>query len=92
MSQPMTFLEAANFVSRELPAEWEIRIELQKDAGLICLENPWGDDEEFPTNHECFEQTLRDAVEHAKAEDLFYVRGPRPGEKRDSRWKNGAGT
>jgi hypothetical protein len=82
----MTFKEAANLVCSDLPEGWQIRVELEKDAGNIVLENPWGDTEDFPANHECFEQTLLDAIEHAKSEDVFYVRGPLPGQLSDSRF------
>ena len=68
MAADVSFLEATNQVCRDLPDGWQISIELERNAGSITLTDPGGDEVDFPSNHDVFEQTLRDALEYAIAE------------------------
>lgn len=80
MAEQLSFLDAVNMVARDLPEDWGISIELEKDSGIVSLTNPMGDFEDFPTNHERLDYTLRDAVDHAIKQDPRYTRGPNPGQ------------
>ena len=60
-----TLLEAANIICRDLPAGWRIAIELEFNSGCVTLTDPYGDDVEYPSNHETFLDSLNDAVDYA---------------------------
>jgi len=48
-----------------LPDGWEIRLELERGAGVVRLLSPSGY-VDFPTNHECLADELRDALQHSQ--------------------------
>lgn len=79
-AKSLGFAEACDRVCRDLPEDWQLSIELEKDAGSVQLTNPMGDIEDFPTNNERLEYTLGDALNHAIEQDPKYTRGPNPGQ------------
>lgn len=58
--------EITNKICYELPEDWSITLELERDSGWVELINPYGDKEDFPSNLESMEEALQDALEYAK--------------------------
>jgi hypothetical protein len=65
----MEFKELANKVCGELPDGWNIRIDLELDSGSVTLEDDSSEEQDYPTNFECIEEQVLDALEFAKEED-----------------------
>lgn len=80
-----SFAATCDRVCRDLPEGWGIVIELEKDSGVIVLEDPNAEGVDFPTNNEKFEQTLNDAVEFAieQAAPVAMLPKPEGGEQVD---------
>lgn len=49
----------------ELPEGWEIRIELERSAGIVILVNPDGEDVDYPSDHEYMASDINDAIDFA---------------------------
>lgn len=54
-----------NRACSELPEGWNIRIEMERNAGWVELLNPDGEEVEFPSDHEHLADSLLDAIEAA---------------------------
>lgn len=59
------FADPVNAAAKWLPEGWIVRIEVELHGGAVTLENPDGDEVDFPANHECWMEEVLDAVEHA---------------------------
>lgn len=60
-----TFAAKINHAATVLPEGFEITVHVEHHAGWICLENPDGDEIDYPSNQERIEETFDDAIEHA---------------------------
>lgn len=69
MSDAKNFLEVADRIARDLPEGYEIIIRIERDSGVVVLEDPLGDELSFPTNHECLQDEVLDALEFAIEHD-----------------------
>lgn len=69
MSDAKTFFEVADQVARDLPEGYEIIIRIERDSGVVVLEDPFGDELSFPTNHERLQDEVLDALEFAIEHD-----------------------
>ena len=49
----------------ELPEGWEIRIELERSAGIVILVNPDGEDVDYSYDHEYMASDINDAIDAA---------------------------
>lgn len=58
-------LEAINKACATLPGRWTIEIEMERDAGNVCLYDEEGTEHEFPCDRESLGQDIRDALDYA---------------------------
>lgn len=66
MPSECLFHDVVNEVARDLPADWTLQIELQKNAGWVTLINPNGEEESFASNFESLCDQVKDALTHAQ--------------------------
>lgn len=60
-----TTINALNRAAAELPGRWTITIEIERDAGNVCLYDEEGIEHEFPCNRESLAQDVLDALDYA---------------------------
>jgi hypothetical protein len=58
---------AVERAAKELPAGWEIEINIMQGSAGVILSDEFGFDVEFPTNHERLDEEVDDALEAAIA-------------------------
>lgn len=56
---------AAQRACAELPEGWEIRIELERSAGIVILVNPDGEDVDYSSDHEYMASDINAAIDFA---------------------------
>lgn len=56
---------AAQRACAELPEGWEIRIELERSAGIVILVNPDGEDVDYSSDHEYMASDINAAIDAA---------------------------
>lgn len=69
MSDKKSFFEVTEQVARDLPEGYEIIIRIEKNAGVVILEDPFGDEIDFQSNRECMQDEVQDALECAIEHD-----------------------
>jgi hypothetical protein len=58
-----------NYAGGFLPDGWTIKLEVERGSHSVGLIDPVGDDAEFQSDHEDWQQAVRDAVKHAQEHD-----------------------
>lgn len=69
MSNEKAFSEVADRIARDLPEGYEIIIRIERDSGFVVLEDPFGGELSFPTNHGHLHDDALDALEFAIEHD-----------------------
>ncbi|XZE35878.1 hypothetical protein SH501x_001423 [Pirellulaceae bacterium SH501] len=69
MTDAKTFFQVASQIARDIPDGYEIIIRIERDSGRVVLEDPFGDELYFPTNQECLQDEVLDALEFAIEHD-----------------------
>lgn len=74
MNQDRTNLAIGTALNRacaELPEDWSIQIELEKDAGVVTLYDPMGATQDID-HGDTFDESIDNAIELAVALDVEY--------------------
>jgi hypothetical protein len=56
---------ALNRAAGELPGRWTIEIQVEREAGNVCLYDEEGTEHEYPCNRESVAQDVIDALDYA---------------------------
>lgn len=58
-----------NLVARDLPEGYTLTIEIERNSGVVALDDPFGDELDFPSNRETVESEILDALQYAIEHD-----------------------
>lgn len=62
-------IDIFNEVCRDLPPDWQVRVDLEQGSGCVVLVDPWGDDHSIHLDDASIEDMMRFAVQVAIRRD-----------------------